>query len=135
MRPTDFRSAEKVYRYCTDGLPEEQHLGSADEESKSGVTITGWIAHLKLAFEERGLDTVMRPYNGTTRTELYMLNEKTWGRVTKSDVTAWVSRFVSSPMTSICARIGIQPHPAQALWVRHRRKEHKTKGGSTLLQS
>jgi hypothetical protein len=92
MRPSDFRSAERVYDYCTKGLPEEKRLGPADDDKRT-VTIPSWVAMIRSCFEDRGMDTVMRLYNAEEEEELYMLSDENWGRVDGRDVTNWVKEL------------------------------------------
>jgi Zinc knuckle len=94
MRPTYFRDAEKIFQYCTNGLPESQRLGPAQDD-KSPVSITTWISQLRVAMEDRGLDTVMRIYNASNEQELYMLDNKSWGCIASSDVTEWVNELTT----------------------------------------
>jgi len=88
-RTLDFWSAEKICNCCTKGLPDEMKLGPSDDV-KGMVTITTWISMIKDALEDRGMDTVMRIFNPVSQVELNMLDEKSWGRVAKEDVTEWV---------------------------------------------
>jgi hypothetical protein len=88
-RPTDFRNQERMYKVLTEGLTEDKRLGPAEGDAH-GISLTTWIAQLEEAFDIRGLDTVFRIYNPDTGAEVYMLDKKAWGRIKKSDVTAWL---------------------------------------------
>ena len=98
MRPTEFRSADRIHGYCTQGLPESKHLSPADDKS-SEITVTTWIALLKKSFEERGMDTVMRLYNPLTKKEVYMLDEHSWAGTTKEDALAYVEYLETGMVT------------------------------------
>ena len=90
----DLRSQDRIYRYCTEGLEEERHLGPV-EDSNTTVSITTWVAQIRHAMEERGMDTVMRIYNASTQQELYMLSSEHWGRIAASDVTEQVVEYTT----------------------------------------
>ena len=92
MRPTNFKSAEKIYTSCIKGLSKAKRLEPADDD-KCTVTITTWVSMIKAAFEERGMDTVMHPYYAKDRKEVYMLDKKYRGRVSKSNVELWIQEL------------------------------------------
>ena len=88
-RPTNARVANTIYQSCTAGLPEEQRLGVQDGTTNKGVTWTTWIRLLKVYFEDRGMDTVMRIYDSVADTEVYILDN--WGRTGRDAIDNWVN--------------------------------------------
>jgi hypothetical protein len=84
----DFRSAEKIEKSCTSGLPEEWRLGLPDESSCT-VNLSQWTRELTSCIEKHGMDTVFRIYDPTKPVqEIYILKE--WGTVTEDQVKEWV---------------------------------------------
>jgi hypothetical protein len=68
------------------GLDPSRHLGL--DPSTSPISLTSWINLIRVAVEERGMDTVFRIYDPTTDTELYMLDR--WGAATVDQVEEWI---------------------------------------------
>ena len=87
-RIQDFRSAEKIEKSCTSGLPDEWRLGLPDETSCT-VNLTQWTRELTSRIEKHGMDTVFRIYDPTKAVqEIYLL--KDWGTVTEDQVKEWI---------------------------------------------
>ncbi len=86
-RPEDFRSAEKVKTQCTKGLPDSHKLG-LEEEKQFTTTFTTWISAIREIMEERGMDTVFRPYSTKENLEVYLLVD--WGKAKQKPVKDWV---------------------------------------------
>jgi hypothetical protein len=90
-RPTDFKSASSVERFCTTGLPEDRKL--ALDESKGGISFTTWVSTTRAYIEQCGMDTVFRVYDPIKKTESYLLED--WGATSESKIFTWVTALKS----------------------------------------
>ena len=74
-RPEDCKSKTKTETSCQEGLAEKHRLPTADKmvSDKDVVTLQMWINRVKLAIEERELDTVFRIMDASTGQEHYIL--------------------------------------------------------------
>jgi hypothetical protein len=90
-RPTDFKSLNKMETQCQEGLVEAHRLPTPDKIATdvTAVTLQTWIDRVKVALQERGLDTVFRMVISPTE-EHYLLEE--FGRAEVGTVTRWVNQ-------------------------------------------
>ena len=86
----DFKAAQSTKESLIKSLGDSQRLKppSEIENDPNDITLTTWIAGIKRALGNRGLDTVFRIFDPATVTEQYMLEN--WGLVAEDDVAWWV---------------------------------------------
>ena len=72
-RPNGFRSTPIIAEKCTEGLPDEKKIPL--EKPKSNITMTSWIAWIRLYMEDNGMNTVFRVYDKYLKTKFYLLDD------------------------------------------------------------